>query len=80
MQAYVYSAYLARAFFAQEAGDAETFTRYRAKALDLKEAFNRDFWVEERGWFAMGLDGEKNQIDALASNNYAPALVAIALV
>jgi glycogen debranching enzyme len=68
VQAYVYSAYLARAYFAQEAGDAETFTRYRAKALDLKEAFNRDFWVEERGWFAMGLDGEKNQIDALASN------------
>ncbi|HKN40520.1 MAG TPA: amylo-alpha-1,6-glucosidase, partial [Acidimicrobiia bacterium] len=68
VQAYVYSAYLARAYFAQEAGDAETFTRYRAKALDLKEAFNRDFWVAERGWFAMGLDGEKNQVDALASN------------
>jgi len=68
VQAYVYSAYLARAYFAQEAGDAEAFTRYRAKALDLKEAFNRDFWVEQHGWFAMGLDGEKNQIDALASN------------
>ena len=68
VQAYVYAAYLARAYFALEADDLDTFHRFRAKATDLKAAFNRDFWVEERGWFAMGLDGDKNQIDALASN------------
>ncbi len=68
VQAYVYAAYLARAYFALEAQDMEAHNRYRAKALDLKAAFNRDFWVEDKGWFAMGLDGEKNQIDALTSN------------
>lgn len=26
------------------------------------------FWLEDRGWFAMGLDGDKAPIDALASN------------
>ncbi|MGH9264134.1 MAG: amylo-alpha-1,6-glucosidase [Acidimicrobiales bacterium] len=68
VQGYVYGAYLARAHFADELGDAQTASRYRAKAAALKTAFNRDFWVEERGWFAMGLDREKRPIDALASN------------
>ncbi|MDP9020088.1 MAG: amylo-alpha-1,6-glucosidase, partial [Actinomycetota bacterium] len=29
---------------------------------------NRDFWVEDREWFALGLDGDNRQLDALASN------------
>ena len=68
VQGYVYGAFLARAHFAHEVGDDETEARYRAKAADLKTAFNRDFWVEKEGWFAIALDGEKSQVDALASN------------
>ncbi|HTJ75176.1 MAG TPA: glycogen debranching N-terminal domain-containing protein [Acidimicrobiales bacterium] len=68
VQGYVYGAYLARAHFADELGQVDVAVRYRAKAADLKAAFNRDFWIEERGWFALGLDGEKRQIDALGSN------------
>ncbi|MHB1891032.1 MAG: amylo-alpha-1,6-glucosidase [Acidimicrobiales bacterium] len=68
VQAYVYGAYLARAHFAHEEGDANAYERYRAKAARLKASFNRDFWVEEKGWFAIGLDGDKRQIDSLASN------------
>ncbi|MDP8936925.1 MAG: amylo-alpha-1,6-glucosidase [Actinomycetota bacterium] len=68
VQGYVYGAYLARAHFADEAGDTTTAVRYRTKATDLKTAFNRDFWLEDRGYFAMGLDGDKRPIDALASN------------
>src|SRR5439155_2287864 len=34
----------------------------------LKQAFNRDFWLEDRGWFAVGLDQDKRPIDSLASN------------
>ncbi|HUC36746.1 MAG TPA: glycogen debranching N-terminal domain-containing protein [Acidimicrobiales bacterium] len=68
VQAYVYSAYLARAHFAREGGDEATFDRYRAKALRLKEDFNRDFWLEEKGWYALGLDADKKPIDSLASN------------
>jgi glycogen debranching enzyme len=68
VQAYVYSAYLARAHFAQEAGDQATFDRFRAKATQLKVDFNRDFWLEESGWFAVGLDHDKRPIDSLTSN------------
>ena len=68
VQGYVYGAYLARAHFAHEQGDTATVEHYRAKAAGLKAAFNRDFWIEDRGWFAMALDGRKRQVDALASN------------
>jgi glycogen debranching enzyme len=68
VQGYVYAAYLARAHFADELGDTETAAHYRKKAAALKTAFNRDFWLENRGWFAMGLDRDKTPIDALGSN------------
>jgi glycogen debranching enzyme len=68
VQAYVYGAYLARAHFAREAGDEATFDRYSAKAVRLKADFNRDFWLEDRGWYAVGLDGDKRPIDSLTSN------------
>jgi len=68
VQGYVYGAYLARAHFADEMGDGPTAARFRSRATALKTAFNRDFWVEDRKWFAMGLDGDKLPIDALASN------------
>jgi glycogen debranching enzyme len=68
VQAYVYSAYLARAHFAHEEGDEPTFERFRAKATRLKEDFNRDFWLEDKGWYAVGLDQDKKPIDSLASN------------
>jgi glycogen debranching enzyme len=68
VQGYVYSAYLARAFFADEQGDRAGFVRWRDKAARLKAAFNERFWLPDRGWFAVGLDREKRPIDALASN------------
>ncbi|MEO7837015.1 MAG: glycogen debranching N-terminal domain-containing protein [Acidimicrobiales bacterium] len=68
VQGYVYAAYLARAHFASEVGATATVERFRAKASALKEAFNRDFWLEDRGWFAMALDARKRPVDALASN------------
>lgn len=68
VQAYVYGAYQARIHFAVEDGDTETADKYRQKAAALKEAFNRDFWIADGEYFAMGLDGDKKPIDAVASN------------
>ncbi|MEJ5255801.1 MAG: glycogen debranching N-terminal domain-containing protein [Acidimicrobiales bacterium] len=68
VQGYVYAAYVARAHLASEAGDTATAERYGRKAAALREAFNRDFWLEDRGWYAMGLDAHKQPIDALTSN------------
>ncbi|MBW3645921.1 MAG: amylo-alpha-1,6-glucosidase [Actinobacteria bacterium] len=68
VQGYTYAAYVARAHFAHEAGDEDVAATYRKRAAELKTAFNRDFWVEDREWFALGLDGDNRQLDALASN------------
>jgi glycogen debranching enzyme len=67
VQGYVYSAYLARAFFAAEAGDVARGARLRQRAADLKAAFNRDFWIDGRQIIAMGLDRDKKPIDGTAS-------------
>ncbi len=68
VQAYVYGAYLARAHFAFEVGDNTTYQRFRSKAAQLKKSFNQDFWLEDKGWFAVGLDADKRPIDSLTSN------------
>src|SRR3954447_24065721 len=39
----------------------------RNRAATLRARFNEEFW-DERGWFAMGLDGVGRRIDALTTN------------
>jgi glycogen debranching enzyme len=68
VQGYVYSAFLARHFFAREQGDVPGADYWRDRARTLKAAFNRDFWLPEQGWYAMALDRDKRPVDALASN------------
>jgi glycogen debranching enzyme len=68
VQGYVYAAYLARAELAEHRGETAAAASWRREAAQLKEAFNRDFWLEDLGWFALGLDRNKRPIDALASN------------
>ncbi len=68
VQGYTYAAYVARSRLAEQAGDRESAVRWADRARSLKEAFNRDFWMAERGWFALGLDRDKCPIDSLASN------------
>jgi glycogen debranching enzyme len=38
------------------------------QAGELKERFNRDFWIEKEGYYALALDAEGAQVDALTSN------------
>ena len=40
----------------------------RAKASVLKEKFNRDFWMKDKGFFAYALDGNKKQVVDITSN------------
>lgn len=68
VQAYTYGAYVGRALMALDDGDTETADHWTAKAVRLKEAFNERFWLPDRGYFAIALDGDKNPVDALASN------------
>jgi glycogen debranching enzyme len=68
VQGYVYAAYLARAQIARGLGDEATAHSCTVRAEQLKAAFNERFWLEDRGYFALGLDGEKRAIDSLTSN------------
>ncbi len=68
VQGYVYGAYLARAHFAIEDGDADLGRTWAARARELKERFNEAFWLADRGYYAMALDRHKRPVDALASN------------
>lgn len=68
VQAYSYAAYRARAEIAEAGGDAASATRWRDRAGELKESFNRAFWLPERGWYAVALDGDHRPVDALTSN------------
>jgi glycogen debranching enzyme len=48
--------------------DVETAERLEREADELKRRFNRDFWVKGRRHYALALDGEKSQVDAMTSN------------
>jgi glycogen debranching enzyme len=70
IQGYVYDAKLRTAELAERVwGDPALATRLRAEAEELRRRFNEDFWIDERGgYYAFGLDADKQQIDALTSN------------
>ncbi|MBT2522614.1 glycogen debranching N-terminal domain-containing protein [Arthrobacter sp. ISL-28] len=68
VQGYVYTAYLSRAWMAYDAGDAALAEELADRAAQLKKQFNEQFWMPERGYYAVALDGRKRQVDACASN------------
>ena len=70
LQGYAYDAKLRAARLARLVWKDPAFAdRLEKEAADLKRRFNRDFWVEDGEYFALALDPEGKQVDALASNN-----------
>ena len=69
-QGYTYHAKLRVAELAERIyDDGPWATRLRDEAEALKDRFNRDFWIDARGgYYAVGLDGDKRQIDSMTSN------------
>lgn len=68
IQGYVYAAKAGMAELAAMRGDNELAERLARQAADLKEGFNRDFWVDDRSFFAFALDGQKRQVRTITSN------------
>jgi glycogen debranching enzyme len=69
VQGYVYDAKLRIAELARRVwGDDETAARLEREASTLRDRFDAAFWLEEHGWYAMGLDRDKRPMDALTSN------------
>jgi glycogen debranching enzyme len=69
IQGYVYDGKVRAARLARMFWDDEALAeRLTAEAAELKRRFNRDFWMPERDYFAVALDGQKRQVDSLTSN------------
>ena len=70
LQGYAYDAKLRAARLARLVWKDEPYAeRLEAEAADLKRRFNRDFWLADRGYYAIALDADGTQVDSLASNN-----------
>ncbi len=68
VQGYVYAAFLAKSHFCSERDDEDGAAYWGQRADELKDQFNQEFWMPDKGYFALGLDGDKHQIDSLGSN------------
>jgi glycogen debranching enzyme len=68
VQGYVYAAQLAGARLARASHDEERAGQLEEQAATLKRRFNEQFWLDDRGYYAMALDADKKPVDALASN------------
>jgi glycogen debranching enzyme len=70
LQGYAYDAKMRAARLARLVWRDPAFAdRLEKEAADLKRRFNRDFWVEDGGYFAVALDCDGRQVDSLTSNN-----------
>ncbi|WP_054812577.1 amylo-alpha-1,6-glucosidase [Nocardia arizonensis] len=68
VQGYAYAAFLARARLADAFDDTRTAALMRERAEELRGKFTEQFWLPDRGWFAVALDASKRPVDALTSN------------
>ncbi|TYB95293.1 amylo-alpha-1,6-glucosidase [Micromonospora sp. WP24] len=69
LQGYAYDAKRRGARLAREFwGDPEYADRLEREAAELKQRFNRDFWLPEREYYALALEPDGTPVDALSSN------------
>ena len=69
LQGYAYDAKRRTARLARDVwNDPAWAAELEQQAATLKRRFNEDFWLPERNFFALGLDGRKRKIDSLTSN------------
>jgi glycogen debranching enzyme len=68
VQGYVYDAKYRMASLLRAFGDIKTADKLKRDAADLAKRFEKAFWMPQRGYYAMALDGEKRQVEVIASN------------
>ena len=68
VQGYVYQARKMAALMAIFLGDLKMAEDLECRAESLREAFERDFWCEELGTYAIALDGKKRPCRVRSSN------------
>ncbi|WP_055489909.1 glycogen debranching N-terminal domain-containing protein [Streptomyces sp. TP-A0356] len=68
-QGYAYDALRRTAQLARTVWDDDVYAALLEQAAgDLRDRFQRDFWMDDRAFPALALDGEGRQVDALASD------------
>ncbi|MEU8299379.1 glycogen debranching N-terminal domain-containing protein [Micromonospora sp. NPDC048909] len=69
LQGYAYDAKIRGARLARKFWNDPAYAdRLEREAAELKQRFNRDFWIPDREYYALALDADGRQVDALASN------------
>jgi glycogen debranching enzyme len=68
VQAYVYAAKIRMSELAKIRQENELATRWQQEAYSLKQHFNHDFWIADRDFIALALDGAGKQVDGISSN------------
>jgi len=69
IQGYAYDAKVRCARLAREIwGNRELADRLEKEAIELKLRFNRDYWLPDRQFFALAIDGDGRKVDSLTSN------------
>jgi glycogen debranching enzyme len=69
LQGYAYDAKLRGARLARQFWNDPAYAdRLERQAADLKQRFNRDFWIEDGEYYALALDADGRHVDALSSN------------
>jgi len=68
VQAYTYAAKAGLAAVFEALGDGAHAAKLRRQATTLSRRFNRDFWLEDQGFFALALDGDNSPCASVASN------------
>jgi glycogen debranching enzyme len=68
VQGYVYAAKARMADLYRALGELEKAGKISQEASKLKHSFNKAFWMPKSRFFALALDGDKKQVDAISSN------------
>jgi glycogen debranching enzyme len=69
IQGYVYDAKMRSARLARRIwNDPDLANRLEQSAAELKVRFNRDYWMDDRGCFALAIDGDGRLVDSITSN------------
>lgn len=58
VQGYVFAAYRGLAALAERRGEAELATHWAGAAERVRAAVEQQFWIEERGFYALAIDGD----------------------
>ncbi len=69
LQGYAYDAKVRGARLSRSIWHDDAYAEHlEREAAGLKRRFNRDFWVEDGGYYALALDADGRQVDSLTSN------------